>query len=204
MFVRNVLGGRWLQHKKQHKGNMLERLTQELSNLKRQPETLQILKHPDARLSEKSKVVLDIKNNKTLQMLMDDMALTMERNGGIGLAAIQVGVPLNVIVVRVMVGTEPTIVKMINPSFTQVGANISFDTEGCLSFPGLFFRVNRLKDITVSYQDENGDFQTKEFSDISARVIQHEIEHLNGKVFVDNLHEIQRNQALKKYKNKNK
>jgi peptide deformylase len=115
--------------------------------------------------------------------LAENMFQTMEKEKGIGLAAPQVGVDKRVIVV--MLGKET--ILMVNPEILSFSAECAVDEEGCLSLPEKFGKVSRAKRIVVRYIDEKGKQQQKELSDLDARVVQHEIDHLNGVLFTDRL-----------------
>lgn len=115
--------------------------------------------------------------------LAEDMLETMNKEKGIGLAAPQVGVDKRVIIATL--GEEAYL--MVNPEITSFSAECAVDEEGCLSLPEQFGKVSRSKRIMVEYLDERGKKQQKELSDLDARVVQHEIDHLNGVLFTDRL-----------------
>ncbi len=127
-----------------------------------------------------------------LQKLIDDMIPTMYTKDGIGLAANQVNVPLRVAVIVPdphkfeeyrKVGTEALVI--INPIITEHSSTRELGEEGCLSVPGYVGEVKRWKSVTVIYQDRIGAKQTIEASGLFAKVFQHEIDHLDGILFVD-------------------
>lgn len=165
---------------------------------KRVPVVMNIIQFPDARLKTVSMpVVADIVNDEPLQNLMDDMVATMMRARAAGLAAIQVGVALRVLVV---VDDEGNPHKVINPTITAVSQETETTKEGCLSFLGLFINVKRPREVVVSYTDERGERKTLKGSNQLARAIQHEIDHLDGKTFLDRVSNAERIMALNKNK----
>lgn len=164
---------------------------------KRQPRILNILQWPSQLLTKPSKpFVGDIKADEPLQGLLDDMVFTMERAQAVGLAGVQVGAPLTLMVVQV----EGKTYKIVNPRLVEVSAEQERKKEGCLSFMGLFIDVKRPKKCKIEYFDENGAHQTTEGNDLLARAIQHEMDHLEGKTFLDRLPRLERARALEKNK----
>lgn len=164
---------------------------------KRQPQIMNIAQWPNELLKQVSKpVVTDIKGDAALQALLDDMVLTMQRAEAVGLAAVQVGVPLRVLVVQV----DDKPIKVINPLLKQVSAEQIRTKEGCLSFVGLYVDIKRPAKCVVEYFNENGEKCTTEGKDLLARAIQHEIDHLDGIVFLDRLTQLERNRAIEKHK----
>ena len=155
---------------------------------------LTILHFPDPRLRTRARPVLAM--SAEVQRLAADMLETMYSAPGIGLAATQVGVDQRLIVVDVSEkGNEPRV--FINP---EILARAGTETmqEGCLSVPGVFEEVERAASVRVRALDDNG--QTLEFDadGLLAVCIQHEIDHLNGKLFVDYLSELKRRRIRKK------
>jgi peptide deformylase len=119
--------------------------------------------------------------------LVQDMFDTLRNARGLGLAAPQVGVNLRVFIIdlsQVDFDAEPLIV--INPEIINKQGSESGE-EGCLSFPGLFFEVERAEQVTLDYHDLDGNPKRLEASGLAARAIQHEYDHLNGKLFIDYL-----------------
>ena len=154
---------------------------------------------PDERLHIPSTKV-DVVDDAT-RALLDDMLETMYANDGIGLAAVQIGVHKRCIVVDVAVrdgGKEP--IKLINPEIVVKSDNESVFTEGCLSFPDQYSDVVRPETVTVRYLDETGAEKTIEASGIMATCLQHEIDHINGIVFVDHISKMKRDIILRKLK----
>ncbi len=139
-----------------------------------------IVKHPDSILREKAIPVR--KFNDHLEKLLDDMAETMYAAEGVGLAAPQVGVSKRVAVVDV--GDDHGLIELINPEIVaQEGKQLG--AEGCLSIPGLVGEVSRAQKVKVRAFNRHGEAFILEGEDYLARAIQHEIDHLNGVLFID-------------------
>jgi peptide deformylase len=138
-----------------------------------------IVKHPDPILREKSAVVT--KFNANLHKLLDDMADTMYDADGVGLAAPQVGVLKRVIVMDCGDG----LIEMVNPEIIAYKGEQFDYPEGCLSIPGLRGDVRRHKWIKLRAQDRHGNPFEMEAEDLLSRCAQHEIDHLNGVLFID-------------------
>jgi peptide deformylase len=154
---------------------------------------------PDERLSIPSKPVEKV--DDSVRTLLNDMLDTMYANQGIGLAAVQVGVHLRCIVVDVAVregGNTP--MKFINPEIIRKSDETRVFQEGCLSFPDQYSDVSRPDTVTVRYLDENGVEKTMEADDILATCLQHEIDHINGVVFVDHISHMKRDMIMRKLK----
>lgn len=160
---------------------------------------LNIIQFPDERLKTVSApVISDIVNDAELQNLMDDMVATVERANAAGLAAIQVGVPLRVLIVRDENGQTR---KVINPTITAISEEKVTAKEGCLSFMGLFINVKRAARVGITYTDERGErVALNNSNNLLARAIQHEIDHLDGKTFLDRVSNVERGIALNKNK----
>lgn len=134
----------------------------------------------DEILRKKSREVLEI--NDRLIELLDDMNETMRKEDGIGLAAPQVGILKRVVVVDV--GQGP--IYMINPEIVSMEGS-AIDEEGCLSVPGENGKVERPSKIIVNYMDKEGNRTTLEAEELLARCICHEIDHLDGVLFIDKI-----------------
>src|SRR5215203_2578399 len=134
----------------------------------------------------------------TLHALIDDMIETMYAAPGIGLAATQVGVPLRVFVIDLSIGKSTgELITMVNPVFVErEGAQL--EEEGCLSAPGFNATVVRPRRTVVKGFDRNGTEQTIEGEDLLARAFQHEIDHLDGLVFIDRLRGIKRDVIVRR------
>jgi peptide deformylase len=159
---------------------------------------LPILHYPNERLKIKATPVsvFDVK----LRQLIQDMAETMYKNNGLGLAANQVDVQLQIFIMDLAREGEPRRLKtFINPQISALMGE-EYHEEGCLSVPGIFEKVKRATQITVNYQDEHGTMHTHSCSGLEAICIQHEIDHLNGKVFVEYLSTLKQNFIKKKMK----
>ena len=139
---------------------------------------LRIRKYGDPILRRKIKLVkkLDAEEKE----ILSDMAKIMYENEGVGLAAPQIGVDKRLIVVD----TRGRLLKLINPKILEKEGE-DFLSEGCLSLPEIFVRVNRAKRITVEGLNENGELVRLNATDFFARVIQHEVDHLNGVLIID-------------------
>ena len=151
----------------------------------------EILIYPDSRLRKKSKPVKSF--DKKLYTLLDDMAETMYDAPGVGLAAPQVGENIRVIVVDINIQEEQEkdLKELINPKIVESkGTQIS--EEGCLSVPGFMGNIKRKEDIVVEALDRNGEEVVIEASDLLSRVLQHEIDHLDGVLFFDRMSKLKR------------
>lgn len=160
--------------------------------------TRKIYAYPERVLRQKAKKVE--KFDDKLKTLVEDMAETMWDAPGIGLAAPQIGESIQLIVVDVSESDkEKKYMPMVNPTITfSEGSQI--DEEGCLSVPNLVSKVKRAKKIKVEYQDLEGKQLELETENRFAVVLQHEIDHLNGKLFIDHLSSLKRNLYKKKVK----
>lgn len=158
-----------------------------------------ILTAPDARLRQVSKPVERVDDD--LRALMDDMLETMYDAPGIGLAAIQVGEPLRVIVMDLAgEGEEPQPHYFVNPEILDPSEETGVYQEGCLSVPDFFDDVERPAKCRVRYLDYDGKEQVLEAEDLLATCIQHEMDHLEGILFIDHLSRLKRERVLKKLK----
>ncbi|MDO6496918.1 peptide deformylase [Photobacterium sanguinicancri] len=157
---------------------------------------LDILTIPDPRLKIPAKPVTDI---AAVQPFIDDLLATMySTSDGIGLAATQVGSTNAIVVIDISENRDDPLV-LINPEVVS-GSNKAMGQEGCLSVPGYYADVERYTSVVVSALDRNGDQMTIENSDFLAVVMQHEIDHLKGNLFIDYLSPLKRTMALKKVK----
>jgi peptide deformylase len=155
---------------------------------------LDILHFPDPRLRNKAEPVTEVTDE--VRTLIDDMFETMYEAPGIGLASIQVNVPLRVIVVDVSEDrSEP--IALINPEILGKEGVEEMD-EGCLSVPGVYETVQRADRIRVRYLDRDGNSVERDADGLLAVCIQHEIDHLDGKLFVDYLSNLKRQRIRKK------
>jgi peptide deformylase len=147
---------------------------------------LNILRYPDARLHKVAAPVTVF--DDSLKRLVADMAETMYAAPGIGLAAIQVDVPKQVIVIDVSERHDSLIV-LVNPEILET-TGVSDIEEGCLSVPGIYELVERAERVKVRAHDQNGTAFTLEAQGVLAVCIQHEMDHLKGKVFVEHLSQL--------------
>ena len=147
---------------------------------------LNILRYPDARLHKLAVPVTVF--DETLKRLVADMAETMYAAPGIGLAATQVDVHKQLIVIDVSERRD-SLVVLINPSIVDA-SGVSDIEEGCLSVPGIYDTVERAERVKVRAHDQNGNPFTLEAQGLLAVCIQHEMDHLKGKVFVESLSQL--------------
>lgn len=156
-----------------------------------------ILVAPETRLKDVAAPVAAVDDD--VRRLMDDMLVTMHRANGIGLAAPQVGVSLRVIVVDVSPPDQPSRpYQMANPEILWASDDRCTGEEGCLSLPDQYAEVERPACVRVRYLDRDGNEQELEADGLLAKCIQHEIDHLNGVLFVDHLSALKRNIILRK------
>lgn len=133
-----------------------------------------------------------------LHTLIDDMIQTMYAAPGIGLAAPQVGVPLQVCVIDLTVGKRGgDVITLVNPEFVE-REGMQLEEEGCLSVPGFQATVPRAQRVVVKGQDRDGREVVVEGIGLLARALQHEIDHLNGHLFLDRLRGLQRDFIIRK------
>jgi peptide deformylase len=156
---------------------------------------LPILRYPDPRLHTVAKPVAAV--DARLQTLVDDMLHTMYEAEGIGLAATQVDVHERLIVIDVSQERDQPLV-LINPEITWASAEKQVNDEGCLSVPGIYDGVERSSAVKVQALDLDGKLQTHEAEGLLAVCIQHEMDHLIGKVFVQYLSPLKRNRIKTK------
>ena len=136
-----------------------------------------------------------------LQKLADDMLETMYQAPGIGLAAIQVGEPLRLLVIDVAGKDEPKAPQVfINPEILWKSDEPNVYEEGCLSIPDYYAEVERPKRIRVSYLDRDGKKQECEADGLLATCLQHEIDHLDGVLFIDHISKLKRDMVIRKFK----
>lgn len=142
--------------------------------------SLKIVKYPNDFLRKKTREVSDFKDAK-IQRLVLDMAKTMEKEKGIGLAAPQVGSDLRICLARV----DNTLYVLVNPEIKSYSRAREVFEEGCLSFPGKFFPVERPIKVKIKTRDLNGKRIKIKAEGLLARVLQHEIDHLDGVLIID-------------------
>ncbi|RLA47900.1 MAG: peptide deformylase [Gammaproteobacteria bacterium] len=156
---------------------------------------LEILEFPDPRLRTEAKPVAQV--TATTRVLIDDMFETMYDAPGIGLAATQVNVHQRILVIDISENRDDPQV-FINPRLTVLDPELGEYDEGCLSVPGFYETVNRPQAVEVIALDRNGEPFTRELNGLLAICLQHEIDHLNGKLFVDYLSALKRQRIRKK------
>ncbi len=154
---------------------------------------------PDPILRETSKPVERV--DEALRKFANDMLDTMYDAPGIGLAAIQVGEPLRMLVVDVSdKDEEPAPLVVLNPEIVARSDARNIHEEGCLSIPDYYADVERPARVTVNYMDLDGRLQTVEADGLLATCLQHEIDHLNGVLFIDYLSKLKRDMVVRKFR----
>ena len=162
--------------------------------------TLKILEFPDPRLRTKASPVEVVDDD--LRQLIDDMFETMYQAPGIGLAATQIDVHKRLLVTDVSSDrNEPHV--LINPTILEKDG-VAVTEEGCLSVPGFYEEVERAEHIRVRYLDRDGETRESEFEGLLAVCVQHEMDHLEGKLFVDYLSETKRQRIRKRLEKERK
>ena len=157
---------------------------------------LEILQYPDSRLNTPARRIEKI--DAATRKLVDDMTETMYAAPGVGLAATQVDVHKQIIIIDVSEDHSDLRV-FINPEITR-REGVAMNQEGCLSVPGVYDNVERSESVTVTALDRNGARFTLNASGMLATCIQHEMDHLQGKVFIDYLSEVKQNRVRAKLK----
>ncbi len=156
-----------------------------------------ILTIPDSVLRKKSSIVEKV--DKEIKKLMDDMLETMYKAPGIGLAAIQIGVPKRVVVIDISKEeNKKDPLYFINPELTWKSKEKATYEEGCLSIPDQFAKIDRPEKCIVKFLDYNGSLKEIKAEGLLATCIQHEIDHLNGILFIDYLSKLKKDIILKK------
>ena len=156
-----------------------------------------ILTAPDPRLQAVSKDVEAVTD--ATRKLIDDMADSMYAADGIGLAAIQIGEPVRVLVIDLdQKEGKKNPVAYINPKITWASEEMAVFEEGCLSVPEIWDDVERPARIKAEYLDRDGNKQTLEAEGLLATCLQHEMDHLNGVLFIDHLSRLKKAMAIKK------
>lgn len=158
---------------------------------------LTILEVPNPLLKKKSNPVEEV--TADIRKLTDDMLETMYKAPGVGLAAPQVGILKRIVVIDVTRDDEPKKpYRMINPVILERSEACVMHDEGCLSVPDQYAEVERFETVTVRYTDENGKEQTLNADGLLAIAIQHELDHLEGKLFIDYLSKIKRDMIIRR------
>ena len=160
---------------------------------------LEIITLPDPLLKQVSAPVERVDDD--LRKLLDDMLETMYDAPGLGLAGIQVAVPRRVLVIDIVKDEEqpPDPIFMINPEILHLGDDIRIHEEGCLSIPEVYAEIERPTPIQIKYLDRDGKPHEDQFDGLLATVIQHEVDHLDGRLFIDYLSRLKRDRIVKKF-----
>lgn len=157
---------------------------------------LKVIEIPDPILYQKAEEVKEI--TPEIKTLLSDMLETMYETHGVGLAGNQVGVLKRVVVIDcAMKDEDPDPIKMVNPKITFKSEEMVCHNEGCLSIPREYADVIRHEIVTVEYLDENGIKQERTANGLLAIAIQHELDHLEGILFIDHLSQLKRKMLLK-------
>lgn len=158
----------------------------------------EILILPDKRLRQVSKPVAKI--DSATRKLVEDMFETMYEAPGIGLAAIQIGEPVRVVTMDLAKKDEPKQPRVfINPELVSMSEARNVHEEGCLSIPEYYEEVERPAEVKVKYLDLDGKEQEIEANGLLATCLQHEIDHLNGVLFIDHISKLKRDRVVKKF-----
>lgn len=157
-----------------------------------------ILYHPDPRLKKSCTAVADLTDD--LRQLADDMLATMYDAPGVGLAAPQVGVLARLVVLDCVKeeGEKPRPLIMFNPKIVSASEELNTYEEGCLSIPEQFADVTRPAEVEVSWIDRDGNEQYETMDGLWATCVQHEIDHLEGKLFIDHIKPLRRQMITRK------
>ena len=158
----------------------------------------EIITLPDKRLRQKSEPVKAV--NAEVRALVDDMFETMYKAPGVGLAAIQIGVPRRVVTVDTAKKDEPKQPQVfINPEIVWTSEEKNTYEEGCLSIPEYYEEVERPSEVKVRFMDLQGKAQEVAAEGLLATVLQHEIDHINGVLFIDHISKLKRDRVVKKF-----
>lgn len=162
---------------------------------------LNIVEYPNKKLKEKSQPV--DRFDDELHKLLDAMYKVMMKSNGIGLAAIQVAHAKQVLILNIPDENDEqsmdSLIEVINPVITHKSGETTYQ-EGCLSVPSFYEDINRYETVTVNYQDRDGNTKTLEADGLLSIAIQHEMDHLNGILFIDKLSYSRRKKFEKEYK----
>ena len=163
-----------------------------------------ILLHPDPRLKKKCEPVTAIDDE--MRVLMQDMLETMYQAPGIGLAAPQIGILKRILVMDTVKEEEgkPQPYMMANPEIIWASEELNTYEEGCLSIPEEYADVQRPEKVRVRYLDQNGESQELDCDGLLATCVQHEIDHLDGKLFIDYLGPVKRSMITGRMKKRKK
>ena len=167
----------------------------------------ELVKETDSFLREKPEVFNFESPQVDPEKLQEQLIENMIHHEGLGLSANQIGIPVSVFAMRM----DEHALVVFNPEILEWSEDTTYMKEGCLSFPGLWVAIERAKSVAVNFQVFDGEEQAGSMTDLSARIFQHESEHMDGDLFVDNVNKLKlksamrkRNIYLKKRKQKNK
>ena len=155
-----------------------------------------IVKIPDPILRQVAQPVGEVTDGT--RQLLHDMAATMYNAPGIGLAAPQINISKRLVVIDCSKNETPELYKMVNPEIIELSEDRSILEEGCLSIPEQTAEVDRPAIVSVKYLDENGNKQNLKADGILAACIQHEIDHLNGVLFIDHISRLKRDMIIRR------
>ncbi|WP_257264563.1 peptide deformylase [Endozoicomonas sp. ONNA2] len=156
---------------------------------------LEILEYPDQRLRTVAKPVAEV--NDGIRRIVDDMLETMYDARGVGLAATQVDIHLRIVVMDLSEqGNEPQV--LINPGYEPIDDEKSDLQEGCLSVPGFYELLDRYAQVRLTALDRDGNEYTRDYDGLAAVCVQHELDHLEGKLFIDTLSRLKQDRIRKK------
>lgn len=156
---------------------------------------MKVLKYPDPFLFKKVKAVIEI--DEILKSEAQEMIKIMKESEGVGLAANQVGLDKRIFVMQCIQEKEPYI--FINPEIIEESEELTPYQEGCLSFPSLYIELDRSKSVKLKWINIKGEEKIEEFTGLEAVCVQHELDHLNGIVFVNKLKPTKKQIVLNKY-----
>lgn len=160
-----------------------------------------VLSYPDSKLKQVSKDISEF--DHALHVLLDDMLETMTIRNGVGLAAIQIGVPLRALIILLPdeIGEQKreNLLEIINPVILECEGSVK-SNEGCLSVPEYYDDVERFERVKISYQDRFGNPCELDARDFLAVAVQHEMDHLQGRLFIEKLSLLKRKKFEKEYK----
>jgi peptide deformylase len=178
----------------------VDHIYEETTDMKAKELPINIYPDPSLHMECEDITRFDDKENFHLQQLFINMAYTMVKNNGIGIAAPQVGVFANLIVLLVQnPGSEkPGPLALINPKIISSSKDVFKWEEGCLSVPGFYEERERPKTVVVQYKTLAGEDKEMEFNGLYAFSVQHEIDHLHGQLFIDNLSVFKRKFSVEK------
>lgn len=162
---------------------------------------LTVLRFPDPRLKTKASPVTEITDATSI--IIDDMLATMYDENGVGLAATQVNIHQRIVVIDVSENNDQPLV-LINPEIIAQSDDTSINEEGCLSVPGIYAKVDRHETCTVKALDRHGKEFTLDAEELLSICIQHELDHLNGILFVDYLSPLKRQRIKTKLEKEEK